>query len=128
MDPISDMLAIIKNGITIREKKVIVSCSLIKIEILRILKNEKYISDFKKISKDNKDSLEITLLYQGKIPAISSIKRVSKPGLRIYRGYKKISRPMSGMGLAILSTPQGIMSGKNAFKKKLGGEIICEVC
>ncbi|OGD65464.1 30S ribosomal protein S8 [Candidatus Berkelbacteria bacterium RIFCSPHIGHO2_12_FULL_36_9] len=127
MDPIADMLAIIKNALNNRETEVTASASKIKSEILDILKQQKYILDFKKTSKNNKNYFLIKLKYDNKKPVISHLKRISKPGLRIYRQYKNIPRPLSGLGMVIISTPKGVMSGKEAVLKKIGGEIICEI-
>lgn len=127
MDPIADMLTIIKNAILIGTKSVVIPSSKIKIEILKIFKQYGYISDWKINQIDKKNFIEIKLKYQDTKPVITQIRRISKPSLRIYSNYQKIPRSLGGIGRIIVSTPQGIMEGENARRKKLGGELICEI-
>jgi len=122
-DPVADMLTIIRNGYANKTKKVSVSKSKFKEEIVKILIQAGYLASFK--SLDNR--LEISLKYENRKPALEQIKRISKPGLRIYRPSKKISRVLSGLGTAIVSTSDGVMTSQEAKKKGLGGEVICEV-
>ncbi|MCK4781974.1 30S ribosomal protein S8 [Candidatus Parcubacteria bacterium] len=131
VDPISDMLNRIKNAQKVAHPTVTVPFSKVKYEIAKILENQGLIKKIdkkkKRFKKRTKAVIEITLNYKNKIPVISEIKRVSKPGQRIYVGYKEIRLVRGGEGLIIISTPKGLMIGGEARKKKLGGEIICEI-
>ncbi|NAZ30657.1 MAG: 30S ribosomal protein S8 [Caldimicrobium sp.] len=127
-DPISDMLMRIKNALMARHKTVVVPGSKLKLEIARILKDEGYIEDYRVVEEKPQIKIEIVLKYdEKKRPVIAGIKRVSKPGRRIYRGYKELPRVLDGMGIAIISTSQGIMTDHEARKRRLGGEVICEI-
>jgi len=127
-DPIADMLIRIKNASMARHKSVIVPASKIKLEIARILKEEGYIEDFKYIEEKPQAKIEIILKYdENKRPVIAGVKRVSKPGRRIYRGYRNLPKVLDGFGIAIVSTPQGIMTDHEARKRKVGGEVLCEI-
>jgi small subunit ribosomal protein S8 len=127
-DPISDMLMRIKNALMARHKTVVVPGSKLKLEIARILKDEGYIEDYRVVEEKPQIKIEIVLKYdEKKRPVIAGIKRVSKPGRRIYRGYKELRRVLDGMGIAIISTSQGIMTDHEARKRRLGGEVICEI-
>ncbi len=127
-DPISDMLIRIKNALRARHKTVIVPGSKLKLEIARILKDEGYIEDYRVVEEKPQIKIEIVLKYDDKKrPVIAGIKRVSKPGRRIYRGYRELPRVLDGMGIAIISTSQGIMTDHEARKRRLGGEVICEI-
>ncbi len=124
VDPISDMLTRIRNGQSAEHKSVAIPLSKIKLEIARILKQEKYIGDYKKLGKGNKKILEIDLIY----PAIiKEIKRISKPGQRIYIKASGLKQVRSGYGIFIVSTPKGLMTNKEAHKIRLGGEILFEI-
>jgi small subunit ribosomal protein S8 len=127
-DPISDMLIRIKNALMARHKTVVVPGSKLKLEIARILKDEGFIEDYRVVEEKPQIKIEIVLKYdEKKRPVIAGIKRVSKPGRRIYRGYKELPRVLDGMGMAIISTSQGIMTDHEARKRRLGGEVICEI-
>jgi small subunit ribosomal protein S8 len=127
-DPISDMLMRIKNALMARHKTVVVPGSKLKLEIARILKDEGFIEDYRVVEEKPQIKIEIVLKYdEKKRPVIAGIKRVSKPGRRIYRGYKELPRVLDGMGMAIISTSQGIMTDHEARKRRLGGEVICEI-
>ena len=126
-DPISDMLTTVRNGQKARLHSVSTPASNLKSEIARVMKEAGYIVDAVTTSEFPKQ-LIITLKYSDKaVPAITEIKRVSKPGLRNYVAVSKIPAVLDGMGLAILSTSKGVMSGAEAKKSRLGGEIICTV-
>ncbi len=127
-DPIADMLTRIRNAIQARFEKVDIPSSKMKVEIARILKEEGYITDYRVI-KDNKQGiLRIFLKYdENKRSAISGLKRVSRPGLRIYRDKESIPKVLSGLGVAIISTSKGIMTDRQARKVGVGGEVICFV-
>ena len=127
MDPISDMLTTIRNGLKARLHSVATPASSLKGEIARVMKESGYIADAVTTSEFPK-KLVITLKYSDRaVPAITEIKRVSKPGLRHYASVGKIPSVLDGMGLVILSTSKGVMSGAQAKKEKLGGEVICTV-
>jgi len=126
-DPIADMLTRIRNAIMARHTRVLIPASNVKIAIARILKEEGYIRDFE-VAKDNpQGTLRITLRYVEKRPVMSQLKRVSKPGLRVYTKRDGIPRVRGGLGTAIISTPQGVMTGRKAYQLGLGGEVICYV-
>jgi small subunit ribosomal protein S8 len=126
-DPIADMFIRIKNAQAVHHETVIIPASHLKERIANVLKDNGYINSVTRKSGKPSDTLEITLRYEGKVPAVSHLKRVSKPGARRYSGVVQIPRPLSGHGLAIVSTPQGIMSGNDAQKRGIGGEIIATV-
>jgi small subunit ribosomal protein S8 len=127
VDPISDMLTSIRNGLKARLHSVTIPASQLKGEIARVMKESGYIADCVTTSEFPK-KLVVTLKYSDRaVPAITEIKRVSKPGLRKYVSVADIPSVLDGMGLAILSTSKGVMSGAAAKKARLGGEIICTV-
>ena len=127
MDPISDMLTTIRNGLKARLHSVATPASNLKGEIARVMKEAGYIADAVTTSEFPK-KLVITLKYSDRaVPAITEIKRISKPGLRKYVSVSEIPSVLDGMGLAVVSTSKGVMSGAEAKKAKLGGEIICTV-
>ena len=126
-DPISDMLSTIRNGQKARLHSVATPASSLKGEVARVMKDAGYITDAVTTTEFPK-KLVITLKYSDRaVPAITEIKRVSKPGLRKYVSVSEIPAVLDGMGLAVLSTSKGVMSGAEAKKAKLGGEIICTV-
>jgi len=126
-DPISDMIIRITNAQAVLHPLVPVPFSDFKYRIAKILEKEGFINKVEEKGKKVKRMIEITLKYDNKIPAISGLRRISKPGQRIYSEVKKIKKVMGGFGLSIISTPQGLMTIKEAKKKKIGGEIILEV-
>ena len=126
-DPIGDMLARLKNSQNRNHKKIELPSSKFKAKIAEILKSEGYIIDYEVKSEDNKPSLEISLKYNSGNPVISSIERVSKPGRRIFSSAESLPKVNNGLGIAIISTPKGVMTDVNARKQKVGGEIICKV-
>jgi small subunit ribosomal protein S8 len=126
-DPIADMLTRIRNGIMARHTRVTIPSSTIKVAIAGILKEEGYIRDFDVVQDNPQGTLRISLRYVEKRPVISQIKRVSKPGLRVYTKRDGIPRVRGGLGTAILSTPQGVMTGRKAYQLGIGGEVICYV-
>jgi len=127
-DPIADMLIRIKNALMARHKTVEIPASKMKLEIARILKEEGYIEDFKYIDEKPQGKIEIVLKYdENKKPVIAGVKRVSKPGRRIYKGYKDLPKVLDGLGIAIISTSQGIMTDHEARRRKIGGEVLCEI-
>ena len=126
-DPIGDMLARIKNAQMRNSKKVLMPSSKFKTKIADVLKNEGYIIDYKVLSEDSKSNLEILLKYSSGNPVISAIQRVSKPGRRIFSSFESLPKINNGLGIAIISTPKGVMTDIDARKQKVGGEIICKV-
>ena len=126
-DPIGDMLARIKNALMRNHSKVILPSSNFKIKIAEVLKSEGYIIDYKIDEKEKKKNLEIHLKYNLGNPVINSIERISKPGRRIFSSAESLPKINNGLGIAIISTPKGVMTDVDARKQKIGGEIICKV-
>ena len=127
-DPIADMLTRIRNALASRHAKVDVPTSGLKVEVARILKEEGYIANFKLADEGSRKLIRIYLKYTpGNLPVISKIERVSRPGNRVYVGSKTIPRVLGGMGINILTTPKGVMTGRSARKEGLGGEVLCQV-
>jgi len=127
-DPIGDMIARLKNAQMRNHKKIVLPSSKFKVKIADVLKTEGFIIDYKINEKDgNKSSLEINLKYNYGSPVISVIERVSRPGRRIFSSAESLPKINNGLGIAIISTPKGVMSDIDARKKKVGGEIICKV-
>ncbi len=125
-DPIGDMFSRIRNGQMRSLQSVNIPSSIFRQNILKILKNEGYISDYYiEKNENNKSFLKINLKYYEGDPVIKEIKRISKPGRRVYSRATSIPKVMNGLGLAILSTPKGVMSDTEARKNNIGGEIIC---
>ncbi len=122
-DPIADMLTRIRNALAVSHKEVVVPLSKVKFAIAKILEKEGMIE---KAEIKDKEIL-ITLKYEKGEPAIKSLKRVSKPGCRIYSGYRELPVVLDGLGIAIVSTPQGLMTNKEARRRRVGGEILCEI-
>ena len=127
-DPIGDMIARLKNEQVRNHKKVVLPSSKFKAKIADVLKNEGFIIDYKvNENQGNKPDLEINLKYNYGSPVISTIERVSKPGRRIFSSAESLPKINNGLGIAIISTPKGVMTDVDARKQKVGGEIICKV-
>ena len=130
-DPIADMLTRVRNALMRRHATVAMPLSNSKVAIAEVLKSEGYIVDFKVISQEPQSVLEIKLKYIGDRrhyrSVITGLERVSKPGRRVYVGKSEIPWVLSGMGIAILTTPQGMMTGQKARRKGVGGEVLCKV-
>ena len=126
-DPIADMLNRIRNAQAVFQPTVDIPFSKIKFEISKILAKEGFIESFDKKGGKNKKFIRITLRYNKKMPAISGLKKISKPGQRIYLPYREIKKVKGGYGIAIISTSKGLMTDKEAGRQKLGGEVICEI-
>jgi small subunit ribosomal protein S8 len=127
-DPIADMLTRVRNALKSRHQKVDVPASKLKSEIARILKEEGYIANFKLAEEGSQRLIRIYLKYTvTNIPAISHIERVSRPGCRVYVGSTDIPKVLGGLGVNILTTPRGVMSGKSARREGVGGELLCQV-
>ncbi|MFN3301537.1 MAG: 30S ribosomal protein S8 [Patescibacteria group bacterium] len=130
MDPISDMLTRIRNALAVKKPEVIIPFSKIKFAIAKILEKEKFIEKVEKIPPKKKKSfyeIKITLKYKNGEPAIRELKRISKPGCRVYLKANKIKPVKGGLGILIISTSRGIMTGQEARKRKLGGEVLAEI-
>lgn len=127
-DPIADMLTRIRNGIGARHPRVEMPSSKLKADVARILKEEGYISNFKVAEEGKKKVLKVFLRYgpEGE-SVITTIERVSKPGRRVYIPYDEIPAVLGGLGINILTTPRGVMTGKQARKSKVGGEVLCSI-
>jgi small subunit ribosomal protein S8 len=128
-DPVADMLARIRNSINARHQKVDVPASKLKLEIARILKEEGYIANFKPTDDDEGHKVIRVYLKYGNNneAAISNVERVSRPGCRVYVSRTEIPRVLGGLGINILTTPRGVMTGRDARKQGVGGEVLCEV-
>ena len=126
-DPIGDMIARIKNAQVRNHKKVELPSSNFKVKIAEILKSEGFVIDYKIKTEENKPTLSINLKYLSGNPVISTIERVSKPGRRIFSSAESLPKINNGLGIAIVSTPKGVMTDIDARKQKVGGEIICKV-
>ena len=126
-DPIGDMLARLKNSQLRNHKKVELPSSKFKVKIAEILKSEGYIIDFKVLSEGQKINLKINLKYNSGNPVINSIERISKPGRRVFSSAESLPKINNGLGIAIVSTPKGVMTDIDARKHNIGGEIICKV-
>ena len=126
-DPIADLLTRIRNAQMVAKPTVLVPSSKVKVAISQVLKDEGYIDDFKVTTTDGKSVLEIALKYYAGRPVIERIERVSLPGLRVYRGSDAIPQVQNGMGVAIVTTPQGVMTDRKARATGVGGEVLCYV-
>ncbi|MCW5621273.1 MAG: 30S ribosomal protein S8 [Burkholderiales bacterium] len=126
-DPIADMLTRIRNAQMSERTLVTMPCSKVKVAIAQVLKDEGYIEDFKVVTEGAKSNLEIGLKYYAGRPVIEKIERVSRPGLRIYKGSKDIPQVMNGLGIAIVSTSRGVMTDRKARSSGVGGEVLCIV-
>jgi small subunit ribosomal protein S8 len=127
-DPVADMLTKIRNASSARFEHVDIVPSKLKLEIVKILKNEGFVKNFKKVTQDDRTCIRIFLKYDdGANPIIHGLKKVSTPGRRVYSGYKKMPRVLNGYGTIIVSTSAGVTTGRKATERKVGGEIICSV-
>ncbi|GMO43099.1 MAG: 30S ribosomal protein S8 [Termitinemataceae bacterium] len=127
-DPVADMLTKLRNAGMAKHEKVDIQSSKLKLEIVKILKTEGYIKNFKKAVQDDSSIIRVFLKYDDETsPVIHGIKKVSTPGRRVYTGYKKMPRVLNGYGTVIVSTSIGVTTGKKALEKKVGGELICTV-
>ncbi len=129
-DPIADMLTRIRNAVSSRHDAVIIPASKMKVAIAQVLKDEGFIRDYAVVPEDGRPqpNLKVELSYGGrKQPVLTGLQRVSKPGLRVYVQRREIPRVYGGLGIAIISTPRGIMSGQEARRQEVGGEVLCYV-
>lgn len=126
-DPIADMLTQIRNGQMSKKHRVKTPASNVKVAILKVLAEEGYIETFREDKTADKPTLEVSLKYYQDKPVIEKIRRVSRPGLRVYKGKDDLPKVMGGLGVAILSTSQGVMTDKKARQVGQGGEVLCTV-
>lgn len=129
-DPVADLLTRIRNAIQEEHETVAIPASRIKANVVRVLKEEGYIKNFRLMRNENGfPMIKVYLKYEVESgsPVIRGLKRISRPGLRSYAGYKEMPRPLSGGGIAIVSTSRGVLTGQSAKKMKVGGEVLCEV-
>ena len=126
-DPIADMLTRIRNGQSVEKAVVVMPSSKLKIAIAQVLRDEGYIDGFVVRNEGGRSELEIALKYYAGRPAIERIERVSRPGLRVYKGHDQIPQVMNGLGVAIVTTPKGVMTDRKARQTGVGGEVLCFV-
>ncbi len=127
-DPIADMLTRIRNAIMARHDSVLIPASRMKLGIARIIKNEGFINDYEVLRGKPHRVIKISLKYDDKNqPVLSGLERISKPGLRMHVQRKEIPRVYGGLGIAILSTPKGVVTGQQAWRQRIGGELLCYV-
>ena len=127
-DPIADMLTRMRNAVMVRHDSVLMPSSKMKLAIANILKEEGFISDYEVVRDKTQRVIKIHLKYRDRNePVISGLERVSKPGLRVYVQKKEIPRVYGGLGIAILSTPEGVMTGQQAWRRGIGGELLCYI-
>ena len=127
-DPVADMLTKVRNAVQARHEKVDVPTSKLKLEIVKILKTEGYIKNFKKVQEEGKNIIRIFLKYDdSNNPVIHGVEKISTPGRRVYSGYKDLPRIYNGFGTLIVSTSAGVTTGKKASEKMVGGELVCKV-
>lgn len=126
-DPIADMLTRIRNAQAVRKAEVMIPHSKLKLRLAQILKEEGYVRSVDVVKTGSLSEIKVELKYDNSLGVIRGIKRVSKPGHRVYVGSKELPHVLNGLGLAVVSTSQGLMTNKEARQKKLGGELLCEI-
>lgn len=126
-DPIADMIIRIKNALLARHETVVVPHSKLKEQLSRILMENNYVESYQVEQKSPQSEIVFKLRYVGKVPAITDVKRVSKPGRRVYTSSMKIPRALGGYGITVVSTSRGIMTDKEAKKQNVGGEVLCQI-
>ena len=126
-DPIADMLTRIRNGQTVDKTEVVMPSSKLKVAIAQVLKDEGYIDGFSVVNNNGKAELHVGLKYYAGRPVIERLERVARPGLRVYKNHQTIPQVMNGLGIAIMSTPKGVMTDRKARAAGIGGEVICYV-
>ena len=126
-DPIADALTRMRNACMVNHPTVSIPASKLKVELIKLLKNEGYVEDYEVVKDGVKSTIVVTLKYANGKPVITSLKRVSTPGLRTYSKYKNIPKVLDGLGIAVISTSKGLMTDRRARAEKLGGEILCYV-
>jgi small subunit ribosomal protein S8 len=127
-DPVADFLTRVRNAIKARHQKVDAPASKLKTELARILKEEGFIANYKAVEEDGKKLIRVYLKYgSDNVSPISNVTRISRPGCRVYVGSKEVPRVLGGLGISILTTPKGVMTGRQARKEGVGGEVLCEI-
>lgn len=126
-DPISDFLTRIRNASKAKRLRVDIPSSSVKKNLAEILKNQKFIEDYSVIEDNKQNILRILLKYRQGVPAITGLKRISTPGLKVYKKADELPRVLNGLGIAVISTPKGLLTDKDARKSAVGGEIICYI-
>ncbi len=126
-DPISNLLTIIRNGKQVNKESVDIPASKLGEKILLIFKDDGYIEDFRLMKNDVQGTFKVYLKYEAKKSVIVGLRRISKPGLRVYKQFKEIPRVLNGLGTAVISTSKGVMSDREARKQKIGGEVLCYI-
>ena len=126
-DPISNLLTIIRNGCQARKEFVDIPASKVSGEILRIFKENGYIEDYRKMEDSVQGSFKVYLKYEGRTSVITGLKRVSRPGLRVYKSKKNLPRVLNGLGAAVISTSKGVMTDRAAKQLNTGGEVLCYI-
>lgn len=126
-DPISDMLTRLRNALAVKKQEVVLPYSKMKFALAKVLEKEGYLVAVEKVTKAKFPMLRIEFKYENKVPAMQSLKRVSKPGRRVYAKSTELPNVESGFGMAIISTPNGLMTNREARSRRLGGEVICEI-
>lgn len=126
-DPVADMLTCIRNAQMMGIQQISMPHSSLKSEMLKVLKEEGFVTDYVIVEADSKKKLQVSLKYHQGRPVIERIDRISRPALRVYKGYDQLPLVRGGLGIAIVSTPKGVMSDKAARAEKVGGEVLCTV-
>ena len=127
-DPVADMLTRLRNAAMAKHTTTVIPRSKVKEQIASILKREGYITDYEVLTEGPQGSIKVTLKYgEDRTPALSGLKRVSKPGLRVYKGKTEIPRVLGGLGTVIISTPKGLMTGREAWRQNVGGEVVAYI-
>ena len=126
-DPVADMLTRIRNACSAGHRRVDIPVSKLKTEVARLLRDNHYIADYKLLDDGQHGVLRLYLKYHNESPVIRELRRVSTPGLRVYSGSRDVPRVLGGMGIAILSTNQGLMTDREARQRRVGGEVLCQV-
>jgi small subunit ribosomal protein S8 len=126
-DPIADFLTRVRNAVKAKKKFVDIPSSRMKVSLAEILKSNKFIKDYNVIEDNKQDILRVHLQYIGGVPSITGIKKISTPGLRSYVNKDQLPRVYNGLGIAVLSTPKGLLTDKQAKRESVGGEVICHV-
>ncbi|MGB5529639.1 MAG: 30S ribosomal protein S8 [Ignavibacteriaceae bacterium] len=126
-DPIADYLTRVRNATKAKKPRVVIPASKVKIGLSEILKNLGYVIDYEIIDDNKQKKINLVLKYKNGVPAINGLKRISKPGLRVYKAADKLPRVLNGLGTAIISTPKGLLSDKDARNLLVGGEVMCYI-
>lgn len=127
-DPVADMLTKIRNASQAKHEKVDITTSKMKLQIVKILKNEGFIKNFKKVTKDSNNYIRVFLKYDdNQQPVLHGLQRISTPGRRVYSGYREMPRVFNGLGVVVVSTSVGVITGKKAGESMVGGELICTI-